>query len=207
MNMRDEDYLVETRKALRDSVAFFSPERKMEREKWIVDSFLKNLGAVFELSELVSEPDEPPDVRFGDARFELKELMDPGRRRHQEYRDSLVKAHSATDLAELLEPFTPQDATTSEVYADVFGVASGLLRKYPPSTCANLDLLFYINYKDVMGLTELPFPDVTELRAQPWRSVSFILGHRACVLVARPDAPTFLRAVQGTIVHRQITGI
>jgi len=205
--MCDEDYLEERRKALEESVAFFSPERKMERENWVVDAFLKNLGVEFSPSELVSEPDEPPDVRFRDAQFELKELMDPGRRRHQEYRDALAKAQSATDPSELLEPFTPRDATPSEIYAAVFEAASALLRKYPPATCANLDLLFYINYEDVMGLTEVPFPDVAALRAQPWRSVSFIIGHRACVLVAQPHAPSFVRAAQGKIVHRSITDV
>ncbi|MSQ60266.1 MAG: hypothetical protein EXR36_11660 [Betaproteobacteria bacterium] len=205
--MCDEDYLEERRRALKESVAFFSPERKLERENWIVDTFLKNLVVEFSPSELAPEPDEPPDVRFRDAQFELKELMDPGRRRYQEYRDSLVKAQSATDPSELLEPFTPRDATASEIYADILGAASGLLRKYPPVACANLDLLFYVNYEDVMGLTEVPFPDVAELRAQPWRSVSFIIGHCACVLATQLDAPSFLRAAKGKIVHRPITGV
>ena len=204
--MCDEDYLEERRKALEESVAFFSPERKLERENWIADAFLTNLGVAFSTSDLIPEPDEPPDVRFRDAQFELKELMDPGRRRHQEYRDASVKAQNATDPAELLEPFTPRDAMASEIYTDVLEAATALLRKYPQTTCANLDLLFYVNYEDVMGLLEVPFPDVAELRAQPWRSVSFIIGHRACVLVAQPHAPSFIRAAQGKIVHRPITG-
>lgn len=205
--MSDDDDLNERRKALAESVAFFAPERKVERETWIVDTFLRTLGLTFAPSDLVPEADEPPDIRFQCAQFELKELMDPDRRRHQEYRDALTKANAATDPAELLEPFTPRDATVSEICADVLEAASGLLKKYPPATCRNLDLLFYVNYEDVMGLIEVPFPDVTALLDQPWRSVSFVLGQRACVLVARADAPPFLTQATGRIVHRAITGV
>ncbi len=205
--MCDDDYLNEQRKALEESVAFFAPERKIERETWVVDAFLKNLGLGFSSSELVPEPEEPPDIRFKDAQFELKELMDHGRRRHQEYRDALTKAQSATDPSELLEPFTPRDATVTEIYTHILDASSELLRKYPSATCRDLVLLFYVNYEDVMDLVETPFPDVTALRNQPWRSVSFIMGQRACVLVAQPDAPAFLRQSEGKIVHRPISGV
>jgi len=205
--MSEDNYLNERRKALKESVAFFAPERKIERETWIVDAFLRNLGFTFSPSELMPEADEPPDIRFQGAQFELKELLDPQRRRHKEYRDALTKANAATDPAELLEPFTPRDATADEIYARILDTVSGLLRKYPPATCRDLDLLIYVNYEDVMGLIEEPFPDVTALRDQPWRSVSFVLGQRACVLVARPDAPAFLTEAKGRIVHHTITSV
>lgn len=199
-----DDYLKEQRKALEESVAFFAPERKVEREKWVVDAFLKNLGMTFSDSELEPVADEPPDFRFRGAEFELKELMDIGRPRHQEYRNALEKANAATDPADLLEPFRPRDITVGEVHRRILDAASELLNKYAPSTCRNLDLLFYVNLENVMGLIEAPFPDVTSLGGQLWRSVSFILGYRACVLVARADAPSFLVEASGKIVQREI---
>jgi len=202
--MSNQDYLNERRKALKESVEFFAPTRKIEREKWIVAETLTNLGVLFSDMELQPVSDEPPDIRFRGAEFELKEIMDPGRPRHLEYKKALQRASDITDPAELLEPFRPRDTTHTEIYEKVLTTTSELLSKYVPSTGHNLDLLFYVNLQDVMGLIETPFPNVAALCLQPWRSVSFLLGHRTCVLVARNDAPAFIRDAVGKVVHRQI---
>jgi hypothetical protein len=43
---------------------FFFPERKPQREHWVVDAFLKNLAVAFSPFELITEPDQPPDIRI-----------------------------------------------------------------------------------------------------------------------------------------------
>ena len=74
----------ERREALVESVRFFGAQRKPEREVWVADHFLENLNIAYSTEEVVSSDDDPPDVIFRDARFEIKEIMDPGRRRHAE---------------------------------------------------------------------------------------------------------------------------
>lgn len=127
--------------------------------------------------------------------------MDPGRRRHDEYRAALDKARKATKEEDLLEHYTPRDAILTEIY-DLIAVEAPILAKqYYPGLCMNLDLLFYVNLQNVMGLVEAPYPDVTSLADLPWRSISFVMGRRSCVLTARGHAPEFLKAAVGIIKH------
>ena len=203
--MNDDEYMAERRRAIKESIDFFASKNKTEREKMVVAETLTNLGVHYSENELLPVSDEPPDIRFRDAEFEIKEIMDPDRRRHLEYKEGLEEALAATVPADFLECYTPPKcATLAEIYERVMNVVSGLLTKYAPTTCRNLDLLFYVNLDDVMGLVETPFPDVTSLRLQPWRSVSFQMGRRTCVLVARDDAPDFLRAAMGRVTHREV---
>jgi hypothetical protein len=128
--------------------------------------------------------------------------MDPGRRRHDEYRAALGKARRATKAEDLLEPYTPRDATLTDIFELIAVETPILVNQYYPGLCMNVDLLFYINLQDVMGLIEAPYPDVTDLANLPWRSISFVMGRRSCVLTARGHAPKFLSAAVGTIKHR-----
>lgn len=203
--MSPDDFLNERRKALEESVKFFNSDHKSEREKYVVETFLDNLGLIYSDAEIEPVSDDPPDIRFRGAQFEIKELMDPGRRRHLEYKNALAKATAATNPAELLEHIETLTITAEEVYRRILQTSSDLLNKYPPSTCRTLDLLFYINLVNVMDFIEEPLPNMTSLRSQPWRSVSYILGHhRASVLVARSDAPSFIIQSCGKIYHRRI---
>ncbi len=203
--MNDDEYVAERRRALKESVDFFASKNKIEREKMVVAETLTNLGVNYSEDELSPVSDEPPDIRFRDAEFEIKEIMDPDRRRHLEYKEALEEALAATVPADFLECYTPPKCTTlAEIYERLMNEASRLLTKYAPATCRNLDLLFYVNLDDVMGLDETSFPDVASLRLQPWRSVSFQMGRRACVLVARDDAPDFLKAAIGRVTHRDV---
>ena len=84
--MNDEEYVAERRRALKESVDFFASKNKIEREKMVVAETLTNLGVNYSEDELSPVSDEPPDIRFQDAEFEIKEIMDPDRRRHLEYK-------------------------------------------------------------------------------------------------------------------------
>ena len=80
----EQAYLEEQRKALLESLAFWSPEKKLERELWVVKTLLRHLDVQYADNELIIMPEssEPPDVHFRGARFEIKEILDPNRRRH-----------------------------------------------------------------------------------------------------------------------------
>jgi len=190
--------------ALKESVDFFRQDRKPDREKIVVSDFLKNLGVKFEESELQPIHNDPPDIRFGPANFEIKEIMDGGRRRHEEYKKALRNALEGQAPIKHCEPL---DITLEEIYIKILIDSSRLLKKYAPVVCPSLDLLFYVNLLDVYGLIENPYPDISELRSQQWRSVSFVMGFRACIFFAREDAPTFLQKAMGKVNHRPVIGV
>lgn len=205
--MNDEEYLEAQRKARAESVEFFRSENKPERERWIVREYVTNLGLNFAEQEIRSSQQDPPDVLFRDANFEIKEILSEGRRRHQEYKEGLEKALSATTIGDLVENFTPRDVTVSDVCGLVLREAMALAEgKYPPAVRKNLDLLFYVNLSDVFGLVETPFPNLNALKALGYRSVAFVMGRRSSTLTADNDAPTFIKAAVGRIVHRKLDG-
>ena len=194
------DLIKERVQALEESVQFFGARNKSEREIWVANTFIKNLNIPFQKVELISPEQDPPDVIFRDAQFEIKEILDPGRRRHAEYKEKLEHARTITDPKQLLREFTPIDKTITEIYELCLKETKDLT-KYPTAVRTDTDLLFYVNLDHVMGLTEEPFPDTSELAALGWRSVSFVKGYRSCVLTASPGAPEFLANIAEKIRH------
>lgn len=204
--MTDAEFLELRRRDLEASVDYFRSHNKCHRERWVVREFLNNLGIVFSESDLRSAQDDPPDVLFVDSKFEVKEIMNSDRRRHAEYKAALDRARAATKASELIEHYTPRDITLIEVAELIHVEAEKFAGHYGPTTCESLDLLFYVNLNDVMGMSEVPYPDLAPLRRLPWRSVSFVMGQRSCVLVVRPNGPAILRNAVGCVKHRPHEG-
>ncbi|HVX56739.1 MAG TPA: DUF1780 domain-containing protein, partial [Candidatus Saccharimonadales bacterium] len=94
--MTDDEFLEHRRKDLEASVQYFRSLHKPQREMWVVSQFAGNLGISTAGGDLRPAPNDPPDVLFKDANFEVKEIMDSGRRRHAEYKEALAKARLAT---------------------------------------------------------------------------------------------------------------
>jgi hypothetical protein len=108
---------------LRASIAYFQSANKEERERHVVSDLLKNLGTRFRRNEIVSVPkrQEPPDVRFRAAGFEVKEIMDEGRRRHADMKAQLAiveRAETDEDLFPLTS-FSPVDITVGQLLDEV----------------------------------------------------------------------------------------
>lgn len=203
--MTDEEYMEAQRKARAESVEYFRSANKSERERWVVREFLMNLGLTLTEAEIQTPSQDPPDVLFRDANFEIKEILSDGRRRHQEYKEGLQKAHKATSPSELVEMYTPRDVAVFDVCAGVYVEAKKLADvKYAVNTRKTLDLLFYVNLTDVSGLRETPFPDAAPIDKLGWRSVSFLMGYRSCALSLAEDAPSFLSSAHQRIVHRKV---
>lgn len=199
--MKDEEFIASVIKAREESVSFFSNAGKQERERWVVNEFLTNLGLRCSESDVVSSIEEPPDVMYGDARFEVKEIMDVGKRRHAEYKESLRRAKEAKVLGDLLEEYTPRDITYTEVF-DLVGTHLATIRPYAPATKINLDLLFYVNLEDVHGYVSSEVPDAADFHRHGWRSVSFVAGPMGVVLCAAASAPSFLRTHEGKVMRQ-----
>lgn len=200
--MTDEEFLEDRRRALRESVDYFSAKNKPERERWVCHEFIRNLGLSHDEAEVITPDDEPPDVVFRDCQFEIKELLDPGRRRHAEYKASLQKALTATDPQDLLEQFTPKDITPQQIGERICIELKGLQNHYAQAARRQLDILFYVNLQEHF-LKVGPVPPAIEFAPFGWRSVSAIMGRGAFVMFAAPDAPSFLAANVGTLTQRK----
>lgn len=101
-------FLDERRQALRDSIDYFRTANTQQRNRWTCAELLANLGEPFDEHEILDPPSDPPDIVFRDAQFEVKEILDQGRRRHDEYKAKLKQAEAATDPSELLTHYTPK---------------------------------------------------------------------------------------------------
>jgi hypothetical protein len=172
--MDNTNVILENIKDLEESVQYFSPQNKIEREKWVAKSFITNLNIEFDDSEFKVPEQDPPDVAFRDAEFEIKEILDTKRCRHAEYKEALVKARTITDPKELLSQYSPIDKSIIDIYQLCLEKTQALVDKYASSVYPSTDLLYYVNLEHVMGLKETPFPNTSELSVLGWRSVSFI---------------------------------
>lgn len=197
-----DEMLEEQRAALRETIEFFAPANKPKLELWVATNFVQNLNVPFDETEFKSVADDPPDVTFRDGRFEIKEILDPNRRRHDEYRAASERADAATSLDELTSLYSPRRISIAEVCALIEERSARYLVHYAPAVRRSLDLVVYVNLKHIDGLDEVPFPNTDTLASHGWRSVSFLKGHRSCTLVAQSDAPTFITGALGTVVHR-----
>lgn len=188
----EQEFIKERQQALRDSIAYYAPERKSEREAWVCCALLDNLGIQYVESDLVNEIMDPPDIRFHAAQFEVKEILDEGRKRHLEYRQELEKALEAERAADLLEQFTPRDITYEQIAKLVMQRLPEWSSHYAPRVVAHLDLLIYVNllHRILDGRSHLP--DLSAIASYGWRSVSVVKGFAGWVLHVREDAPSFL---------------
>ena len=200
--MDDVEFIEDRRSAIEESVKYFSQKNKPERERWVCGSFLKNIDSAFDEMEIISPDDEPPDVAFRDARFEIKEVLDPGRLRHAEYKAALKKAIEASDPQDLIEQFTPKDITPLQMGDRILTELEILTDHYAPSVRARLDLLFYVNLKEHC-LKVGPMPDTKTFSPFGWRSISAVLGWGAFVFFAAHDAPSILHSKVGTLTQRR----
>ncbi len=189
MPSNKEEVIREVISLRKEAVAFFSNDSKKEREKWCVGTFLKNLHILFDENELLSVRDEPPDVAFRDASFEVKEIDEEGRKRHSEKKEKLKKAKSALSLRDLMEPYRFKEISLSNAICRMEGVLAESV--YDPGLCRRTDALFYLNF-DLIDEHAGPTPDQDLWRK--WRSVSIVTNNNISrVLWATDTAPQFIR--------------
>lgn len=191
---------------LKESLDFFSPQRKLERELWVGRELLHYLALSEFENELLPSDDDPPDLFFKGAKFELKEIVNEGRQRGREYKEALIAAAQVTTYAELLEEYTPMAMSACEAVSLTCEKAKVWSKKYAPAVTRSLDLLFYLNWQDysITG-SSIEYGEEFELGSlSPWRSVSVVSNDCAFVLFVNTDAPEFLQQAVG-VLHRKQT--
>lgn len=196
--MNEREYIQRLAEQARDTVDLLSSGRKGERERRVSAAFLRCLGISFSPAELTVAENDPPDVIFRDARFEVMIILDEGRKVHAESKEIANRRAAAKNLKELTESYQPSvpmafGELVNLINAKLWGKATHYGRK----TCSELDALVYIDLKErhfnSVAETEVP----NDLRMQGWRSVSFVFSMCSHVLLATPAAPDVLREFEG----------
>lgn len=199
--MTNKEFVADRREALKESIQYFSQANKAERERWVATEFLTNLDVAHEEAEVVSSQEDPPDVLFRDCRFEVKEVLEPGRKRHDEYKRKYEKSLQAKHPRDLIEEYSPKDFTLEEIGEIVKEAILKYQNRYNPEIRQGMDLLFYVNY---IGYRQKPgpVPSPDKFALFGWRSISVLEGWTSIILFAAESAPLLLRRNM-SVLHRR----
>lgn len=204
MAFSDNAFLAKLREHADRARRLFSNPQKPQRERMVVRAFLRSIGEAFEDSEIIASGDEPIDVRFRSAEFQVMEIVGD-RRRGLDWRRRQDKYRDAQHVADVLEPYTPSvpmsvdDAT--QLVADRLSAKAA---RYGAAACARLDALVYINLQN-QHLWPLESSGngraAAVLQTQGWRSVSMLFVPYGVVLLAALTAPAAIRAHAGQVLN------
>ena len=180
-------YAVETR-------TFLSNPQKHKRERAVCRAFLRTIGVRFEEHEIVVPCEEPADVCFRDARFQIRDHL-AGRRRGDEWKQRQSRWANARRIADTLERTTwPTPMRRSELVDAVVDALKSKSEKYGSNGCSKTDALIYADITATRFLMPRSVAsDVSGLQRQGWRSVCVLFPPYGIVLLARDSAPAFLR--------------
>ncbi|WP_398493797.1 DUF1780 domain-containing protein [Variovorax sp.] len=179
----------------------FSRTFKSWREWNVAVNFLTNLHFGVDEAEVFSLQQDPPDVFCRGACFEVKEIMDPGRRRHDEVKATKLRrqlGQASTPKAR----YSVEDLTPTDVGALVLAELHRLDEKrYLLQQRTAIDLLFYVN-KLEHWFENGAMPSPRLFASHGWRSVSAVVAtQQSLVFHTLPGAPAFL--VENTGIVRQ----
>jgi hypothetical protein len=198
MNDFEQQYLADLREHARGSRTLLSNKQKAERERMVVRAFLRCLGVPFANEEVQPSREEPIDIVFRSARFQLMDIVGD-RKRGDEWRQRERKYDGASSLSELLEPWTGSEALSlTTVVRLVADKLEEKARHYGQASCAKLDALVYVDiHGQHLWPLDSPAEKLTEIdeifARQGWRSVSMLYLPYGAVLYARTTAPDFLK--------------
>ena len=201
--MDDSDYLRLLTIQAEQANAFLSNARKWERERWVCERLLQGLNIAHRNEDFHPAGQEPPDVLFRDACFEVFFVLDEGRRLNDEWREELQRRRSAFSLSQLVRrEAKPKRIPASELLHRLAPTLRKKAHNYKERglDLSELDIIAFASLKrEVLDLNS-HFPPPTEYLRQGWRSLSLVGPTFARVLFAHPDAPDFLRTNLGRSV-------
>jgi hypothetical protein len=195
MTRNDDRYLEALREDAADARSLMSNPRKSERERMVVRALLRCLGVAFADTEIAAGSEEPVDVEFRTARFQIRDIVG-GRKRGKELAEREQLYRVAKTISDVMTPFTESTAIPFDKAAAM--VAEALAEKasrYRQRTCAALDAVVYFD----LGNSHL-YPveprgaaaALAGLGRQGWRSASMLALPYGMVLTANAGAPDFL---------------
>ncbi len=192
----ETEYLEKLRKHASDTRAFLGNKAKPERERSVCRAFLRAIGIAFEEYELIAPTVEPVDVAFRTARFQIREILEPNRRRGDDWKEKEKKYAEASSLNKLMEPYSPPTSVELQILVpEIVEALSEKAQKYGAG-CNDIDALVYVNLKDQFLAADSDLPNLDELQSQGWRSVSFVFSPYGVILFSASTAPDFLTALE-----------
>jgi hypothetical protein len=193
--MDDNEWLNSYKTDKKDEYEFFSNDGKARRERWVISEFLKHLPIAFDENELYSpEQTNKADVIFRTARFQVKEICNPGIRRTTYVRGSFKDAQRANTIDDLKFPTIGEDIPpVARIYDLVVKEAKKKSQSKQYIDVKNeLDLLFYVTrtHASLIKPDEIQEEDFSNLG---WRSVCCLTASQALVLFYSQKSPDFLK--------------
>lgn len=176
----------------------FSNSGQTLQERTAVAGLLRVLGVAFRPDELIKKGPEPIDVWFRQARFQVTEILDPGRRRNREIGQLADRINNAASLHDLCTPGVVSSRPLSPT--ELFELILKRSRE-KAGACPNVDLLIYVNLRARHLYPAGPLPDAVSLASTGWRSVSVIMERFALIPWAAPSAPDFLLLRKGQVIE------
>ena len=200
MRIAGQLHLARLRSHAADTLRYLSNPLKAERERSVCRAFLRSVGVRFSEVELVAPCQEPADVCFREARFQVRDLL-LGRRRGEEWKARQARWNKARSVAGTRERTTwPSPMRRAELVDCVTRALENKSKKYGLSGCADTDALIYADITASRFLMRRSTAqDLSRLKAQGWRSVSVLFPPYGIVLLTRDAAPDFLRQVVGKV--------
>jgi Putative endonuclease, protein of unknown function (DUF1780) len=196
----DDEYLKKMRAHIAETRFFFGPKMKPERERSVCRAFVRCLGLDFSEAEIIASKTEPVDVEFRTARFQIRELLDPSRKRGDELKETQRKYENATSIEDLATPYEPSRPwSIGRLGAEVTKALQEKAEKYG-NGCQDLDALVYVDLQNQHLNAKSIFADMTPLKTQGWRSVSVIFAPCSIVFFANANAPDFLQKHAGQVL-------
>lgn len=172
----------------------------------VVRAFLRCTGIEFTDDEISAVSDEPVDVAFRSARFQIMDIVGEHKRGLVWKERQQLLYEAAEGIADVMEPWTDSEPLSLEEVSRL--IAEGLTKKakhYGARNCAKVDALVYINLGGRHLWPLQPPMDASvsaELRRQAWRSVSMLFVPYGVVLATTPDAPDLLKAAEGLVQNK-----
>ena len=191
-HLTDDQFQQELQADTRESIEFFSNQNKSERERCVVRAFFRCLGVRFDEKDLLCRQPEPIDVSALGGRFQVTEVLTPGRRRHKEYKDQLEKLKEKSSID---GPFDRCGKPRPVPWIDVVRLVNERLSN--KTACADIDALIYINLPQTILDMNSPKPDFCSIDKLGWRSVSVVYLPFSVVMIAADNAPSFIKNAVG----------
>jgi hypothetical protein len=212
----EEEYLKYMRDHARKTRDLFGNKGKQESERMVCRAFLKCAGIPF-TEESIKSGDDPPDVLFDKARFEVCLLLDEGRKPNEEWK----QVANAKEYEDVRRPhISPKFIRLAELIPLVTDKLKDKFEYYATGVCGTLDALVYVNLLQTFFVPTSPGVieeqlETESLDIQSWRSVSVVmlfsptenpdfqvpLCYHAAVLTATSTAPQFIRERCGHILN------
>ena len=125
MNLKEKEQIDKYIRELEEAIKFLNSQEDVEI--WTANEFLTNLNIKFDKQEMKKSIEEPTDIIFRDANFQIKAIYDIDRKMLKEYKDALIKAQKAQTYSEALnlEVYMPIDISLQDIVNPINEILEG----------------------------------------------------------------------------------